>query len=901
MPVRHNNVAAPPKKPMPTPRKTDQPTYEPVGVPRLASPSKSESEDEEGYQLMASMIMPTNASTKQQEPTSTTSDNTVSRNDTIVLQKLNSEIDLLKNVLDLPSLTDEAEVPQTEHGRVAVTKSHNRNEGSGVIRRNTSKGLKDLRKGVVSVSQEEEYITMSPTSSLLLSWSPGATPHSNNVEPLRKSNYYLEILPDDNTQTGKDSQTSPTQPQKPIQLSPTQPHKPKSHPTQKYKAPLPPNNGPQPSTTTLQFKAPPPPPEPIPDNQYMDMQHPHTKPKEPKIEIKSPVQIRARRKDQQQQGKGSGWKRSQGSIFAQEMINLMSEKSTTYTPVPVFHNKHSNSCELKSNVSPPPIPVRPPQTYIQEADSSDEEPTDYIYAPVHPPDSIANRMKMDSKNSTLTPPGLPPKSKSLLREQGLCTPPQSPTPYLKPIKSKSEKKNFVVGSSSPTDAMQNSEKSSKSGLRAKDVIRALRKQTVDTDSTHKPKKKSSPEISAPRIPMALPAKRWDGLPEKTDLSSDDDSACNEFSSLDKLTLERSYSTPNLLDGYTTMRGHNVAASTHSATSLEVKSVSDTPSPVATSLTSGIAATADLTSSDITSPIPASSLTCDDINFQWKRKGVQRRKNGRCDQIKKINRNSLALILQNHDLISKQLEEYSQNSGSHRNSIDSKELEDEVDQTPPKRGRETLLRSLGEILLEINDVLRETDANEEDDIITAIEKQFKFKLRKLPFHDKAMASVPPWNDQEREVEVELTDHDVQVVVDYVHTNCSGCSKQEVEQVEESFSKPKEISRFAPLRRSVSDAALLQCPKDLYEIPSPTSLSPPSFTQSIATAELKLSNFKKNKRRLTATASDLIMTTSSSNSGVGYFTHKGGTLSNTNTSVIVELPEGAVPKGRRQKIM
>lgn len=925
--MKHNTSTSP-KKPIPTPRRTDsQTTHDSVGVP-VPIP-RSASEDEEGYQLMASMTITQNASQQDLDDASGYTTVNTTSSDTTVLRQLNSEIDLLQNVLELPSLdvvptSNVYEIPSsyrpsplatpTTPTRATVKKSISNNEGGGVARRNTPKGRKDLRRGVVTdvgQKQEDDYIAMSPTNSLLLSWSSGTPPKtappSNGAEPPR-SNYYLEILPDDETQLNKGSSSSVAA-QKPIQLSPTQQNKPKPHlhPAPKFKAPSPPTD-----KTRLSPSAP-------PDNQYIDMKHPQTKAtREQRNENESRVHLRPRKhKDkQQQQGQGNGWKRSQGSIFAQEMINIMSEKEASYQPVPVFHNKHSNARPLMQDQqgeepTPPQIPARPPQTYIREADSSDEEPSSDYYAPVHPPDSIANRMK-DVSDNTLTPPGLPPKSKSLLREQGIDTPPQSPTPYLKPIKSKSEKKRSLVTSnvvSSPLEASV--EKSSKSGLKAKDVIRALRKQALEPDSTpQKPKKRASPEISAPRIPLALPTKRWDGFQDKVDaLSSDDDyvdsNGASEFSSLDKLVLERSHSTPNLLDDYTTMRGHAYATPTLSGTSLDTKSVSeDVPLPVATaSLTSETA---------ISSPVVDPSLTAssDDFCFQWKRKGVQRRKKGRCDQIKKINRNSLALILQNHALISKQLEEYSLTSGSRGNSVGSVRDEGGVDQTPPpKKGRETLLRSLGEILLEVNEVLRDVNADEEDDIITAIEKQFKFKLRKLPSQDKGTASVPSWHDQGEEIEVELTDRDVQLVVEYVHTNCEGCTPpdppgppSETHRGEEPVSKPKEISRFAPLRRSVSDAALLKSSRDFYEdFISPTSLSPPSFTQSMATAELKLSNFKKNKRRVTATASDLIMTTSSSNSGVGYFTHKGGTLSNTNTSVIVEIPEGAVPKGRRQKIM
>ena len=246
----------------------------------------------------------------------------------------------------------------------------------------------------------------------------------------------------------------------------------------------------------------------------------------------------------------------------------------------------------------------------------------------------------------------------------------------------------------------------------------------------------------------------------------------------------------------------------------------------------------------------------------------------------------------------------------------------------------MIRSLGEILLEINDLLQDTPSNDEANLITAIERELNLKLDVCPHHipSQCQANTSPkhirFQDIPQEIPVDpffdelddqvvLTEKDVEDVVKYVDENCLINIKKE------GIAKPGILrGRQSKLRRSLSEAVILN-PTDnsMYRSDSVSSLqSNPeadhrsessddddyefvNITQSISFGTNKKDKLERKnaKRRPTAAAEDIIYASiSSATNGVGYFTSVGGTLTNRDSSVVVEVPPGAIMKGRRQKL-
>ena len=775
------------KKPMPTPRKNSPST----------DPSKEETDSD--YEDM----------------------NEFSKNSTQVLKKLQSEIDLLQDIVKLPPLgeTEDKANVSTKMSHKKATKSQSNNVP--VSRRVTPKSLKELRKGVVTDVDtcEEEYITMSPVNNQL-------------VSDEDESEYYLPVLP---SLVSKESD----------------------------------------------------------EDQYMEMHNPYCNEKSsnnsncPTRAMKRNPPVNIKLSDQI-----SNWKRSQGSIFAQEMINFMGEQESLYCKIPEkrpIRGTPSYQPLLIPPSVPPCLPVGTTGLAVNDSYTSLAQPS-LNNLPAFQLSSLKN-VGTFSIGDTLCPPVLPPKSESLLREQGIY-PNQSPSGA---PQAKSEKKKLKVTGSSPLEGSAKGEltQSSSAFTNAKDIIRALKKQTFSSNSKSKSQDKKS---TATRKPLALPTKKLDDLP---DLPSSP-VTFKDYSSLD-LTLERSNSSPDIIDCKRTQLSHSSSGAIGQdlgSNYSSVKSESEHPLSVKREYES--------------QPV------------------VNCRTHQQCSQLtKKINRDSLAIILDNRHLISNHLKQRSIRKGS------SHQKETEVTHSlSPKRGKETLIRSLGEILLEINDLLQDTPSNDEANLITAIERELNLKLDACPHQipSQCQASTSPkhirFQDIPQEIPVDpffdelddqvvLTEKDVEDVVKYVDENCLINIKKE------GIAKPGILrGRQSKLRRSLSEAVILN-PADnsMYRSDSVSSLqSNPeadhrsessddddyefvNITQSISFGTNKKDKLERKnaKRRPTAAAEDIIYASiSSATNGVGYFTSVGGTLTNRDSSVVVEVPPGAIMKGRRQKL-
>lgn len=73
-----------------------------------------------------------------------------------------------------------------------------------------------------------------------------------------------------------------------------------------------------------------------------------------------------------------------------------------------------------------------------------------------------------------------------------------------------------------------------------------------------------------------------------------------------------------------------------------------------------------------------------------------------------------------------------------------------------------------------------------------------------------------------------------------------------------------------------------------------------TQSVSIAAENIARGHGTRRHTASGSNDIHYSATASTNGVGYFTSSGGTLTNRSSGVLVEVPPGVVPKGRRQKI-
>ena len=802
---------------------------------------------------MASFVQPENPDTKPE---------------VAVLQKLKSEIDLLQDVVNLPPLGEQKNSPlsdvcfKEEEEKHVVSNKHQpavkslSHSDVSIKRRNTPKSQRDLRRGVVTdgavYPEEEPYIAMNSTNSLSLSME---LPNFQNSNKPRTSNYYMPVI--------SDASVAPVS--SPPSIS------------------QPMHNGDIPSNI-----------DPVIADKW------------------------------------SKWKRSQGSLFAQEMIDFMVGQEDNFYQIPVSRRAKLQRARVKipeleetwheyvesdppkctdpfiSKSIPnygeinqingfPPVPVRPPVPPVITS-SKGEEREEYMYASVmhggrnkvFPTKDLGVYSLAGSVGNVVHPPSVPPKSESLLREQGVYPLPSIPASYIQPISLKGKRigispleKSVKAEVGSPVSSP------SKSGIKAKNIIRVFRKP--------KKLKNHSPVITSPKIPMIPPNKRWEGF---CDLHSVEKERDHTF-------LERSFSTPNVLD--------NTSPSSPSSPILLSKSV--------TSSIESIEPNSKEETFVVRESQPVAYVS-EKLKMTTKHERFRRRKHSHYPLImSKINRDSLALIFHNRALISEELSKHSNGEMSLRD----KDIEEELS---PKRGKETLVRCLGEILLEINDILSKSSSDDaEVDLITSIEKQFSLNLRSSnsscnQYSEKNGVENPVCTtstslntssslDVRVNVEdVDFTDEDVQSVVDYVDNCCSDDTPEEVKDTEGKNVCDKQ----SVFRRSFSESNILNAPNNLMRTESVSSIHSnyedmrletvlgSEESQSITVSQLSNGRLRRTnaRRRPSAAAEDIIVSNMTTSNSVAYFTYKGGTLSNKESGVIVEIPEGAVSKGKQQKL-
>ena len=712
------------KRPVPTPRKGNSPS---ASTPEESRHEIDESDNEDNeyvYELIEEYRKETKttATGGKEERDSPSSSN---------LKELQSEIELLEDIINLPPLgedkatTEEAATDNASNKtRTKVSKSSSSVSAREIPRRDTPKLLKELRKGVVTdveTTPEEEYIKMSSVRPLLLSLD----------KEDEENEYHVPVVP---YKTGQRSNTAITSNDRAdITLS---------------SSTVPSSNSVAFSSSVMQEGERPVDEEEEPveeQNQYMTMRHPVTSPPSPVLRSRST------------QGKGgqssSGWKRSQGSIFAQEMINYMDQQESLYCKIPERRPlpfKLSEACPTIESLwddsesgkyidiydiptGRPPPSLKQASPFVARQQLPPPIPNRPLIGPAAPKQITPNvifssktgavRDKDFSQSVPIVelplPPLVPPKSESMLREQGMLESVMGGgRGGVGKGKSKSEKKAGKIFNKSETPPP------SVKPENAKNLIRALKKEVLAT--------RSDPNL--PRRPLPLPSSSSFSSRKANNVSTP--TAGMDYTSLDSKDqhlLQHSSSSPNVLPNGTSP--------------IPIVSSTNHSRPVA-----------------VTTPSPPSPPSC------LERKGVVRRKHGRkhIDISRKINRDSLAVILCNRDIITKQLKQRS-----------LERVTDPMAQLPSasspstKRGRETLVHSLGQILVEISDLLQEeghyqegggSGQFQEDSLVKMIENELNLTLHSNPAYLIASNNATALEDDDDDYHV-ITDEDVQDVVKY----------------------------------------------------------------------------------------------------------------------------------------
>ena len=743
------------KRPVPTPRKGNSPS---ASTPEESRHEIDESDNEDNeyvYELIEEYRKETKttATGGKEERDSPSSSN---------LKELQSEIELLEDIINLPPLGDDkatTEEAATDNAsnktRAKVSKSSSSVSAREIPRRDTPKLLKELRKGVVTdveTTPEEEYIKMSSVRPLLLSLD----------KEDEENEYHVPVVP---YKTGQRSNTAITSNDRPdITLSsstvPSSNSVPSSssvmqegeRPVDEEEEPVEEQN--QYITMRHPVTSPPPPvlrprstqeEEPVEEqNQYMTMRHPVTSPPPPVLRSRST------------QGKGgqssSSWKRSQGSIFAQEMINYMDQQESLYCKIPERRPlpfKLSEACPTIESLwddsesgkyidiydiptGRPPPSLKQASPFVARQQLPPPIPNRPLIGPAAPKQLTPNVI-FSSKTGAVRdkdfsqsvpnvelplPPLVPPKSESMLREQGMLESVMGGgRGGVGKGKSKSEKKAGKILNKSETPPP------SVKPENAKNLIRALKKEVLAT--------RSDPNL--PRRPLPLPSS-------------------SSFSS----RKANNVGTPTAGMDYTSLDSKDQQLLQHSSSSPNVLLNGTSPIPIVSSTNHSRPVA-------VTTPSPPSPPSC------LERKGVVRRKHGRkhIDISRKINRDSLAVILCNRDIITKQLKQRS------LERVTGPMARLPSASSPTKRGRETLVHSLGQILVEISDLLQEeghyqegggSGQFQEDSLVKMIENELNLTLHNNPAYLIASNNATALEDDDDDYHV-ITDEDVQDVVKY----------------------------------------------------------------------------------------------------------------------------------------
>ena len=573
---------------------------------------------------------------------------------------------------------------------------------------------------------------------------------------------------------------------------------------------------------------------------------------------------------------------------------------------------------------------------------------------ITPPSEVASKRstpppKSLDRNETLLPPPPPPKSESLLREQGLIPTPQ---PYLTPLfkKRKMSAPIIPLTNSTPLPSLIIHQKDRaqlmRRGSSEEDGVRMKGKAAPTKSNQGQPRRRTPPpRPSPPRLKSTSgPAVVTVGENRDEMLRGERSKAVPSGSRLALFHQQRSLNE----GGQDEVKGHKKLARQRSCSTGDLSAVLER-----TRLRESKSSVPD--SGGRKSPPNEVTMATDIV--ETKKVATQpphvatqtqeapiRRQNLRVRN--KIDRQSLAIIMQNREAIVRQLSIA---------KADGRQVN--VNTDTGGSDRQLLLRSLGEILLEIDALLQHNLCTEED-LISAIEQQLRIKLQpcgetgsstspnssmslESPTthsrqHDQCGGSMSPGqpNKLPWQHSVVITDQDVDEVVSFVKTNGimspeqenspefpppqrhkprSGTvvilddppSPHEGTHMENNLHSPDSdhdnqpgdrflvAAREGELARSFDHTVHNRV--DLWSFPSKGMRDQRSF--SAGHKPLRRVNAKRRP-----SASDL--ETASCNTafcnGAGTFTHKGGRLTNVISGVKIEIPEGAIPKGRKQRL-
>ena len=733
--------------------------------------------------------------------------------------------DTLHHVVTLSShgeTSDQSDPEESEHTPLARSTSSGSN--NVICRRTTPKAQKELRKGVVTVgdlsnpsssssAEVDEYITMNPTQrqKIILSTTNKRNRAQTELPPplslTTDSSLRIRSESTASTQSAYYLKVLPGAPNTPPQCTPSPP------PTQS--APSIPDR-PQLSSSR----------EPTRSEDYIPM----TSPLKQSSDSASKSPLSAKRSIAPNLPDVCPRNRSQGSVFAREMLSYAEDRVKHSVPGtgrrvspaqndagPMYIEWHeyvdidpAEIARQRAALSPPRVPPRPDVFPV----SSRGTTTNKSYKTV---------VTFVPTSQDSLPPPPPPKSDSLLREQR-ALPPLPPLPPL--VKGRSQ---TTLSSSPPKPS------------RAKEIIRALKREAFNRTPRKGRSSGSSPLYPPPRLHS-----RDQGVSR----------------------LERSFSDPSLLEPTATESSESLT--TANSTTGDKSSYS---------------------SNDISNTFSSDDERARSSTVLIYEEPLDRpRMRERSGAVRnKINRDSVALILKHRDVIAQRL------STQGRESMTQSHEDDE------KRGKETLIRSLGSILLEIDGLLRTGSAYTEEDLVSAIERELKVNLRgPAPQQDSQPSEPPP----------ELTEQDVDDVI-------AAFAEEDEEEEVGSPIRP----RKSRLRRSLSDAILLEHSSAVRhnrrapggetvgieldtdeeeDLDTEEEEEETVFTQSLEPQRNHRLQRVNAKRRPSATADDIIARFNSITNGEGYVTHTGARLQNTDTQVIVDVPKGALSRGKRHRL-
>ena len=231
----------------------------------------------------------------------------------------------------------------------------------------------------------------------------------------------------------------------------------------------------------------------LPDTKYMNSFNNGAGGKSNSTSPKDVIHRRLTTEDNVRQ-KGNNWKRTQGSLFAEEMIDMMSIDENYY-PIPHLHDKdrvrqssHSYMEIDENRLRHIPVGMLPngstEPVYIQAEEGCEDE---YI-SPSH---FIGNRVDhLVASSCPISPPNVFPKSMSLLREQEQCSVDYIPHNFDSRVPAQS-----II-------AVDAQHKQTKKSGKLKNVLK-----TQPFTTNRRKKNKLEPIISSPRLPLYPPNNR----------------------------------------------------------------------------------------------------------------------------------------------------------------------------------------------------------------------------------------------------------------------------------------------------------------------------------------------------------------------------------------------------------